>query len=147
MKSDFIDLDKGKIYKHREKEGIQRFAKLNKTTVEMLKKYMKENPSDSDYIFIYKKGISKGENIKPSQMGKAFRALKSNVKVDLIDKDIEFNHIKKAGVSSAVYVLNNLQLNFLQGHSCEIEDPYIQREMDHVSKGCEYIAKEYELGD
>jgi hypothetical protein len=42
-KSDFIDLDEGKIYKLREKEGVQRFAKLNQTTVELLKEYFKEN--------------------------------------------------------------------------------------------------------
>ena len=146
-KSDFIDFNKGKIYKHREKEGIQRFAKLNQTTIKMLKEYMKEYPSGSDYIFTYKKGLSKGKNIKPKQMRRVFRILKSNVKNELIDNKIEFKHVKKAGVSSAVYVLNNLQLNFLQGHSCKIEDAYIQREMEHVSKGCEYIAKEFELGD
>ena len=108
---------------------------------------MKDNPSDSDYIFTYKKGLSKGQNIKPKQMRKEFRALKNNVRNDLIDKQIEFRHIKKAGVSAVVYVLNNLQLNFLQGHSCKIEDAYIQREMEHVSEGCEYIAKDFELGD
>lgn len=145
--SDFDDLEKGFIYKHREKEGIQRFAKLNQTTIEMLKIYMKENPTNNDYIFTYRKGISKSQNIKPKQMREYFKALKKLVKNDLVDKDIEFRHIKKAGVSTAVYVLNNLQLNFLQGHSCKIEDAYIQREMEHVSKGCEYIAQEYNLGE
>lgn len=145
--SDFINLDEGKIYKIREKEGFQRFAKLNQTTVELLKEYIKENPSDNDYIFTYKKGVSEGQNVKPKQMRREFRALKKIVINDLIDKEIEFRHIKKAGVSAAVYVLNNLQLNFLQGHSCKIEDAYIGREMGHVSEGCEYIAKDFELGD
>ena len=74
---------------------------------------MKENPSDSDYIFTYKKGNSKGQNIKPKEMEKEFKSLKEIVVNDLVDKEIEFRHIKKAGVSEAVYVLNDLQLKFL----------------------------------
>ena len=74
-KSDFTSLDKGTIYKHREKEGFQRLAKLNKATIEMLKAYMEENPSQTDYIFTYQEGGGKRKKHKAQGNAESLSAL------------------------------------------------------------------------
>jgi integrase len=134
-----IKTETGELIKNREKEvSPLRYAKLHPKTFEVLKQYMQEHPSKSDFIF----AGEGGKQLTVPTTRVSFNRLKKRAGVS---KEVLAKYIRKSSATTATNCagITAMHINLLLGQSVEILDHYVNQAMQIVGDACIYICEQY----
>lgn len=139
LRKEDINLKKGELIKNREKEvSPLRYAKLHPTTLKVLKQYMKENPNDTEFIFVGEKN----QQLKVPTTRVSFNRLKKRAGVA---EAVQAKYLRKTAATTATNYagITEIHIKLLMGQSCNILDHYLNKAMKIVGDACIYVCDQY----
>jgi integrase len=113
---------------------IPQISVLWKRTIQAVRKHLKENPNQTDYIF----ATQSGGPYADQTFRLKFQDLRDKASVD---KSVIFPHLRDGAATYAK--VDEKQTNMLLGHSSGLSDRYVLRHTQDVSEACRNIERHY----
>jgi len=137
VKKSNIDLDAGTLMMDRGKTGVPRIAVLWPRTIKAIRAYQKDNPHQSESLFVSEVGLPYNAN----HIGRNFRRRRADAK---IPESVEFAQIRDGAETAAIEGGAELtEARMLAGHRTGVSDHYVKRNPRMVANACKAIEAHY----